>query len=153
MDNNTIFVLLFIVILITIVITVVILYKFKYNIRNPLKYYNSNIESKTISNNNYRQVEYTDDLMQLVLMSLKPSEEIGMETHSATTQFIRVEKGNGLAIINDDKINLSDGSVVVIPYGYKHNIINTGNDDLKLYTIYTPPEHEKGLIEINKHMN
>lgn len=106
-----------------------------------------NIEDKTIKNENYREVLYTTPQTQLVVMSLKPKEEIGEEVHSKTTQFIRVEKGTGKAIIGGKETALKDGISVVIPAGTKHNIINTGDSELKLYTLYSPPEHKDGLIQ------
>jgi mannose-6-phosphate isomerase-like protein (cupin superfamily) len=112
--------------------------------------FNINIEDKTISNNNYREVLYTGSDLQLVVMSLKPKEDIGAEVHSDTDQFIRVEKGNGKAIIDEKEIKLSDGIAIIIPAGKEHNIINTSNKELKLYTIYSKPEHKDGLVEKNK---
>ena len=110
-----------------------------------------NIEKITIKNKNYRAVIYTLPNFQLVLMSLKPGDEIGMEIHPNTTQFVRVEKGKGIAIINDITYILSDGAAVVVPPGSRHNIVNTSVDeDLKLYTIYTPPEHPSNRLQINK---
>lgn len=112
--------------------------------------FSDNIEKDTIENANYRKVLFTTDNLQLVVMSLKPKEEIGMETHADGSQFIRVEKGKGQAIINGKEHDLSDGISIIIPSGAKHNIINTGEDDLKLYTIYAPPEHEDGLVQKTK---
>lgn len=110
--------------------------------------YHANIEKKTLENENYRQVEYTvPKSMQLVLMTLKPQEDIGAEVHPETTQFIRVESGQGRAIIDDHVYDLVDGSVVIVPPGSRHNIMNTSDRDLKLYTLYSPPEHAQGLIE------
>jgi mannose-6-phosphate isomerase-like protein (cupin superfamily) len=111
-----------------------------------------NIELITNKNNDYRNVVYTtsDKNFQLVLMSLKPDQEIGMEKHDNTTQFIRIESGKGIAYINDKQYQLTDGSAVVIPSNTWHNIKNIGNSDLKLYTIYTPAEHPDKLIESEK---
>lgn len=108
-----------------------------------------NIEKETLKNNNYRKVVYTTSNMQLVLMNLEPREEIGMEKHLDTSQFIRVEGGRGIAFIGKERHILSDGVAVIIPPKVKHNII-AGDEGLKLYTIYTPPQHEKGLIEKTK---
>jgi mannose-6-phosphate isomerase-like protein (cupin superfamily) len=113
-------------------------------------FYKTNIEKKTLKNNNYRKVLYTTSNLQLVLMSLKPGEEIGIEKHKGTTQFIRVEAGNGLAIIDGERKYIKDGDVLVINPNTYHNIINIGNEKLKLYTIYTPPEHSRNLVEKNK---
>ena len=106
----------------------------------------------TKRNNNYRKVVYTTKNLQLVLMSLKPREEIGMEKHPRTTQFIRIEQGKGVAIIGKRKYNLSDGSALIIPPNKRHNIINTGKNKLSLYTLYSPPEHQKNRIERNKQL-
>lgn len=109
-----------------------------------------NIENDTINNNNYRKVLFTSKYMQLVLMSLKPDEEIGLETHDSIDQFFRFESGKGKCIINDTEYNVSDGDSIIIPAGAKHNIINTGEEALKLYTIYSPPHHKDGIIEKDK---
>lgn len=107
-----------------------------------------NLEKETLENKNYRKVIYTNPGgMQLVLMSLKPGEDIGLEVHYDIDQFIRVEAGNGLAIINNQKYDLSDGYSIMIPKGSNHNIINNGTKELKLYTIYSPPEHSHGKTE------
>jgi len=117
----------------------------------------TNIEDDTIKNKNFRHVINTSCNMQLVLMSLKPKEEIGLEVHDTIDQFFRVEKGIGLAIVENkenktkEKIKLTDGSIIVIPKGIYHNIINTSNsEELKLYSIYSPPNHKKGHIDKNK---
>lgn len=107
------------------------------------------IEATTIQNKNYRQVLYTGK-MQLVVMSLLPGEEIGFEIHSDHDQFIRIESGTGQGEITGTKYELKDGSILMIPAGYRHNVINTGNTDLKLYTIYSPPEHKPNTIQQNK---
>ena len=101
-----------------------------------------NIEKETIGNRYYRKVLYTTEQLQLVIMSLEPGEEIGLETHANTTQFIRVEKGVGKAIIGSHQISLADGVAVIIPAGKSHNIINMGKKKMKLYTLYSPPEHK-----------
>ena len=113
-----------------------------------MKVFKDNIEKLTLNNNYYRKVIYTTPQMQLVLMSLPTNVEIGKEVHSYTTQFIRVESGKGVAYINKKRFNLHDGDSIVIPPGVSHNIIST--DDLKLYTIYSPPEHKSGHTEYNK---
>jgi mannose-6-phosphate isomerase-like protein (cupin superfamily) len=117
--------------------------------------YIKNIEKDTIDNKYYRNVVGTcsSDGLQVVLMSLKPNEEIGREKHMNTDQFIRIEKGQGIAIINDKKeYELRDGSVIMIPKGIYHNIINTGKTELKLYTIYNHAQHKDGIIETTKEM-
>jgi mannose-6-phosphate isomerase-like protein (cupin superfamily) len=121
----------------------------------PKVIFHDNVEKSTIKNDNYRKVEYTHPGgMQFVLMSLKPSVEIGMELHKTHDQFIRVEKGNGIAEIKEGgkikKYKLLDGYAIIIPSGTQHNIINTGKTKLKLYTIYTPPEHKDGLVQKEK---
>jgi mannose-6-phosphate isomerase-like protein (cupin superfamily) len=114
-----------------------------------------NIEKSTINNKNYRDVQYTHPGgMQFVLMSIKPGEEIGMEVHEKHDQFIRVEKGKGVLEIkkkdNIKKYDLYDGIGIIIPSHTYHNVINTGKDELKLYNIYTPPEHKDKLIQKDK---
>ncbi|MEK7589075.1 MAG: cupin domain-containing protein [Patescibacteria group bacterium] len=111
--------------------------------------YVTNIEQKTLENEYFRQVLFTAKHMQVVVMAIKPSEDIGEEAHHLD-QFIRIEKGDGKAILNGEEHSLKDGSIVVIPAGTKHNIINTGSSDLKLYTIYAPPEHKDGTIHKTK---
>ena len=107
-----------------------------------------NIERDTLKNNNYRKVIYTvPDKTQLVLMSLKPGEDIPMEVHPHIAQFFRVEKGKGIAIINDQKYRLKDGFSIIIPPNTKHYIKNTSpTDDLKMYTLYSPPNHPPDRI-------
>lgn len=113
--------------------------------------YIENIEEKTKSNVNFRQVLYTGQHAQLVLMSLKPSEEIGFEVHEIVDQFLRIEKGECKVIMNGEEHNLSDGSAIVVPAGVKHNVINTSSEsDLKLYTVYSPPHHKDGTIHKTK---
>lgn len=114
----------------------------------------TNIEKDTINNNNYRNVIHTEYNIQLVLMSLKPNEEIGMEVHNNIDQFFRIESGIGIAEIKEDNnisnYSLSDGSILIVPKGTYHNIKNISpNQDLKLYTIYSPPNHKDKLIQIN----
>ncbi|MEK7072190.1 MAG: cupin domain-containing protein [Patescibacteria group bacterium] len=111
-----------------------------------MKGYVANIEEQTLSNDNFRKVLYTAKNSQLVLMSLLPGEEIGMEVN-ILDQFFRIEKGTGLAILDGVKHNLVDGSAIVVPAGANHNIINTSeSDDLKLYTIYSPANHQDGIV-------
>ena len=115
-----------------------------------MKGYVTNIEKDTLANKNFRKVLYTAKNSQLVLMSLRPKEEIGEETHTLD-QFIRVEAGRGLAILNGVSHEIADGTAVVIPAGTKHNVINASdNDELKLYTLYSPPEHQDGTIHKTK---
>ncbi|MEX0918313.1 MAG: cupin domain-containing protein [Candidatus Paceibacterota bacterium] len=115
-----------------------------------MKGYIENIEMLTRANEYYRKVLYTDERLQLVLMTLKPGEEIGAETHQLD-QFIRVEEGEGTAILDGAESTIGDGSVVIVPQGVRHNIINTSaTDALKLYTLYAPPNHEPGTIHETK---
>jgi len=109
-----------------------------------------NIKKDTLENKNFRKVLYTAKNSQLVVMSLLPKEEIGAEIHQLD-QFIRVEKGGGKSILNGKEYELNDGSAVVIPAGTEHNIINTSEtDEMKLYTIYSPPNHQDGKIHATK---
>lgn len=118
------------------------------NKKSTSKGFHTNIEKDTLQNKNYRKVINTTVNMQLVLMSLLPSQDIGIEQHTHTSQFIRVESGSGQAIIAGEKYNLKDGDIVVIPPKTQHNIINTHKSKrLQLYTIYTPPEHKPNTIE------
>lgn len=111
-----------------------------------MKYYINNIEKLTLENNNFRKVIYTAKHSQLVLMSLKPGEDIGEEVHDTLDQFFRFEKGTGKVIIEGVESEITDGSAVIIPSGTLHNIINTSQtDSLKLYTIYSPPNHADGV--------
>lgn len=114
-----------------------------------MKGYVSNIEKLTLENNFFRKVLYTAPNSQLVLMALKPGEDIGSETHKLD-QFIRIEAGVGKAVLNKDEYSVEDGSSIVVPAGTEHNIINTGNEPLKLYTLYSPPEHRDGVIHETK---
>ncbi|MDO8569561.1 MAG: cupin domain-containing protein [bacterium] len=114
-----------------------------------MKGYVTNIEKLSLENNNFRQVLYTDKNSQLVLMSLLAGEEIGEEVHDVD-QFLRVEKGMGTAILNDIPHNIADGSVIIVPAGTKHNIINTDSSSMKLYTLYMPPHHRDGVIHKTK---
>lgn len=113
--------------------------------------YLENIEKLALSNTHFRKVLYTGQHAQLVVMSLKPKEEIGFEVHEIVDQFIRVEKGKGKIVMNGEESDLSDGLAIVVPAGVKHNVINTSEDsDLKLYTVYSPPHHKDGTIHKTK---
>ena len=113
--------------------------------------YVTNIERDTLENEDYRRVLFTGRNTQLVLMTLRPGEEIGREVHSGHDQFIRVEAGQGLAVLDGVAHRLSDGSAVVIPAGTKHNVINVSDTEaLKLYTLYSPPEHRDGTVHKTK---
>lgn len=115
-----------------------------------MKGYVTNIEQASLDNTTFRTVLYTTKRTQLVLMSIPAGEDIGMEVHEDHDQFIRVEQGTGKAILDGVEHALEDGSAVVIPAGTNHNIINTGKTDMKLYTIYSPPEHRDGTVHSTK---
>jgi mannose-6-phosphate isomerase-like protein (cupin superfamily) len=116
-----------------------------------MKGFNSNIEKDTLKNKNFRKVLYTSKHMQLVLMSLKPGEEIGLETHLTIDQFFRFESGQGKCIIDRNEYKVENGDVIIVPAGSKHNVINTDSKkELKMYTIYTPPNHKDGLTNATK---
>jgi mannose-6-phosphate isomerase-like protein (cupin superfamily) len=111
--------------------------------------YVNNLETDTIENNNFRKVLNTTDKSQLVVMSLLPYEDIGEEVHEVD-QFIKIEQGKGKTVLNGEETLIEEGFAVVIPAGTRHNIINTQNKPMKLYTVYTPPEHADGTIHKTK---
>lgn len=116
-----------------------------------MKGYKANIEKETLDNENFRKVLYTSKHSQLVLMSLKPGEEIGMETHVYNDQFLRFETGQGKIFVDGNEYEVSDGDAVIVPAGSKHNVINTSETvALKLYTIYSPPDHKDGIVHKTK---
>ena len=116
-----------------------------------MKGFISNIEKDTLNNNDFRKVLYTGKHIQLVLMSLKPREEIGLETHFENDQFFRFESGEGKCLIDGNEYLLEDGVAVIIPAGAEHNIINTSETkELKFYTIYSPAHHKDGIIRKTK---
>lgn len=116
-----------------------------------MKGFNANIEAETLKNTDFRHVLYTGKHSQLVLMSLKPGEEIGMEVHKENDQFFRFEKGEGKCIIDGNEYPLADGSAIVVPAGAQHNIINVSKtEELKLYTIYSPAHHKDGIVRATK---
>jgi len=117
---------------------------------NDLEDYVIDVEETTKNNNYYRWVFQTSKEMQYVFMSIPPGEEIGKETHQKTTQFIRIEEGSGLAVIDGKHFDLEPNSSVFIPSGVEHNIINDGDIPLKLYTLYAPPNHKIGTLQRNK---
>jgi len=116
-----------------------------------MKHFIGNIEEQTQQNTDYRRVIYTSHYTQLVLMSLKPGVEIGNEIHGLD-QFIRVESGKAKVILNngESEHEMTDDWAVIIPAGTYHNIINTGDTELKLYTLYSPPEHLKDTVQTTK---
>ena len=116
-----------------------------------MKGFVKNIEQETLQNNNFRKVLYTSQHGQVVVMSLLPKEEIGMEVHGYTDQFFRVDSGEGKVIIDGEESIISDGFAVVVPAGAMHNVLNTSADKpLKLYTIYMPPHHVDGTVHKTK---
>jgi len=113
--------------------------------------YTTNIEEDTLENEDFRRVLYTGEHTQLVLMTLRPGEEIGLETHDDIDQFIRVEAGTAEGVLDGEEFTLEDGDVVVIPAGAEHNVTNTSDvTDLRLYTLYSPPEHPDGTVHPTK---
>jgi len=111
--------------------------------------YVGNIERATLDNENFRKVVYTAKHGQLVVMTLEPKEEIGEEVHKVD-QFFRVESGEGKIIIDGHESYIENGYAAIVPAGYKHNVINTSNSHLKLYTLYMPPQHRNGTIHRTK---
>jgi mannose-6-phosphate isomerase-like protein (cupin superfamily) len=115
-----------------------------------MKGYVVNIEELTEANKDFRQVLYTGQNLQLVLMSLKPGQDIGAETHATHDQFFRVEKGKGKIVIDGVSQKLKSGAGIVVPAGAQHNLINTGDKPMKIYTIYGPPNHLDQLVQKTK---
>ena len=116
-----------------------------------MKGFKTNIEKDTLENRKFRKVLYTGKHSQLVLMSLRPREDIGMEIHTENDQFFRFEAGQGKAIIDGNEYEVSDGVVIIVPAGAKHNIINVSDSkELKLYTIYSPSHHKDGIVRATK---
>lgn len=122
------------------------------------------LEQETVSNSDFRRVLYTNEQLQLVLMSLKPGEEIGLETHPDNDQFFRFDAGQGKVIINGNEYDVKDGDAIIVPKGAEHNVINTskvseeedgnkgenGGSDLKFYTIYAPAHHKDGIVRATR---
>jgi len=116
-----------------------------------MKGYHGQIEKLTLENENFRQVLYTGKGSQLVLMALKPNEDIGMEVHTENDQFFRFESGEGKVIIDGNEYTVGDGDAIVVPMGAEHNVINTSTTEmLKLYTIYSPAHHKDGIVRATK---
>jgi len=116
-----------------------------------MKGYKSNIEKDTLKNKNFRKVVYTSAHSQLVLMSLRPKEEIGAEVHGENDQFLRFEGGRGRVEIDGNKYTVKDGDAVIVPAGAKHNVINiSATEELKIYTIYSPPHHKDQIVRKTK---
>ncbi len=114
------------------------------------KGYIGDIETLTKENTNFRKVLYTGEESQLVLMSIPVGGEIGMEVHRENDQFFRFEAGEGKVIINGVETSVKDGTAVVVPKGAEHNVVNVGETDLKLYTIYSPAHHKDGIVRTTK---
>lgn len=113
--------------------------------------YLQNIEKVTLMNEYFRKVLYTGQHAQVVIMALKPSEDIGQEVHAIVDQFIRIESGEGKLIINGEEHFVKDGDAFVVPAGATHNVLNmSSQDSLKLYTLYSPPHHKDGVIHKTK---
>ena len=111
----------------------------------------TNLEEETRKNTDFRRVLYTGKFSQLVLMCLKPNEDIGEEVHETVDQFFRFEEGEGVVVIDATRHPVKDGSGVVVPSGAKHNVINTSKTkNLRLYTIYSPPEHQDKVVRKTK---
>lgn len=116
-----------------------------------MKGFRGDIEQQTLENDNFRKVLYTGKNSQLVLMSLLPGEEIGMETHPDNDQFFRFEAGQGKIVIDGNEHQVEDGVAVIIPAGAEHNVVNTSDtEELKMYTIYSPPHHKDGIVRKTK---
>jgi mannose-6-phosphate isomerase-like protein (cupin superfamily) len=116
-----------------------------------MKGYTTAIEKETRKNTDFRRVLYTGKYSQLVLMNLKAGEEIGMETHKTVDQFFRFEQGEGNVIIDGVEHRVKDGDAAIVPAGAKHNVVNTSKkSELKLYTIYSPPEHQDKVVRHTK---
>ncbi|WP_308517698.1 cupin domain-containing protein [Sphingomonas flavescens] len=115
-----------------------------------MKGYCDNIETRTVENDDFRRVLYTGQNLQLVLMTLKPGEEIGEEVHEDRDQFFRFEKGRGVVLIDGAENKVEEDFGVIVPAGARHNVKNTGDEPLRLYTIYGPPEHLDGLVKATK---
>ncbi len=116
-----------------------------------VKSFVGNIEKLTLSNTYFRQVIYTGQHSQLVIMSLKPNEDIGFETHEIVDQFLRLEDGEGKVLMGGEEHIIKSGDALIVPAGTKHNLLNTSPDKpLKLYTVYSPPHHRDGVIHKTK---
>ena len=115
-----------------------------------MKGFVDDIEDLTENNKDFRRVLYTGKHLQLVLMSLKPGEEIGEEVHDTHDQFFRIEKGKGEVWIDGEKTKVKADFAIIVPAGARHNVINTGDKALRLYTLYGPPEHRDGIVRATK---
>ncbi len=116
-----------------------------------MKGFLDNIEEKTLANAYFRQVLYTGQHAQLVIMCLQPNEDIGEEVHEIVDQFLRIEEGEGKVVLDGEERSIKNGDAIVVPAGTKHNLINTSSDkELKLYTVYSPAHHKDGTVHKTK---
>lgn len=115
-----------------------------------MKYYAENIEQKTLENTDFRRVIFTGENSQLVLMNIQPGDEIGMETHDGHDQFFRIEAGQAKFTVDGNVFLAEDGFAVVVPAGAQHNVVNSGSEELKIYTIYSPAQHADGTVHHTK---
>ncbi|MDP2763706.1 MAG: cupin domain-containing protein, partial [Brevundimonas sp.] len=116
----------------------------------PMQGFIDNIETLATENTDFRRVLYTGKYLQLVLMALKPGEEIGEEVHEDHDQFFRIESGSGEVLIDGKRTPIKDDDAIIVPAGARHNVFNTGDAPLTLYTIYGPPDHKDGVIRATK---
>lgn len=115
-----------------------------------MKGFVDNIEKLTVENDHFRQVLYTGKHLQLVLMTLQAGEEIGAEVHEGHDQFFRIEEGQGTVTIDGNEYKVKDDDAIIVPAGARHNVVNTGTEPLRLYTLYGPPEHRDGVLHPTK---
>lgn len=113
-------------------------------------FHSQNIERDTLSNENFRKVIFTAPNSQVVLMCLQPGEDIGIETHKKNDQFFRFEQGRGKAVVAGKEYDIENGTAILVPAGTKHNIINTGSEKMKMYTVYSPAHHIDGRVHVTK---
>ncbi|MCH4267319.1 MAG: cupin domain-containing protein [Brevundimonas sp.] len=115
-----------------------------------MKGFVDDIDRLTVENKDFRRVLYTGKYLQLVLMALRPGEEIGEEVHDDHDQFFRIEKGEGEVWIDGERTKIKADDAIIVPAGARHNVINTGDKKLKLYTVYGPPDHKDGIVRATK---
>lgn len=115
-----------------------------------MKGFIGNIEEQTAANRDFRRVIYTGSHLQLVLMTLQPGKDIGEEVHEDTDQFFRVEQGKGEVVVDGKKTKIEAGSAIVVPAGARHNVMNTGDGPMAMYTLYGPPQHADGTVHHTK---
>ena len=108
------------------------------------------IERETLDNDTFRTVVFTGESLQLTVMSIEPGSEIGEETHEGHDQFIRIERGSARVVLGDDTHEAGEDWAIVVPSGVRHNVINTGSEPLRLYSLYAPPEHAPGTVHRTK---